>query len=65
MSELDPLIAELQAAVERLRSGALGDEEAARVVEQVAEQAGRLGRELDREARAAAADPPEGQETLL
>jgi hypothetical protein len=66
MSDLDKLVAELEQAATRLRSGELEREEAAQVVEQCAEIAARLGSELDREAREAASrgERP-GQETLL
>jgi hypothetical protein len=63
--ELDRLIAELGAAAERLRSGEADDEEAAALVERCAELAAEAGAALDREARAARAQPPPGQETLL
>jgi hypothetical protein len=63
--ELDRLIAELGAAAERLRSGEVEDEEAAALVERCAELAAEAGAALDREARAARAEPAPGQETLL
>ncbi len=47
----------------RLRSGELGSEEAARLVERCAELAGQIGSELDAQSRAAA--EVEGQERLL
>jgi hypothetical protein len=63
---LDDVIGELERAAERLRAGDLGADEAAELVETCAELAARVGRELDRAARAAAAEsPPSGQETLL
>jgi len=62
---LDAAIAELERAAERLRSGDLDHDEAAALVEECAELAARVGGELDRAARAAAAEPPSGQETLL
>lgn len=65
MSELDSLIGELDEAAARLRSGELGGDEAAALVERCAELAARLGSELERHARAAPEDAPPGQETLL
>lgn len=66
MSGLDQLVAELEAAATRLRSGELEREEAAQLVEQCAELATRVGAELDREAREAGAKGERpGQETLL
>ena len=64
MSALDPLIAELEDAAARLRSGDLEGAEAAALVDRVAELAGRIGSQLERDARAAA-EPGEGQESLL
>ena len=64
MSEhLDALVADLESAAERLRSGDLDAAEAAALVERCAELAGRVGAELDAESRAAGAT--EGQERLL
>ena len=65
MSSLDSIVSELEHAAARLRSGELDGEDAAELVERVAELAGRLGSQLEREARAAAAEPGEGQESLL
>ena len=65
MSELDPLIAELEQAAVRLRSGELQGEEAAALVERCAELAGELDQQLDRQARAARAETVPGQEKLL
>ena len=62
---LDALEADLREAAARLRAGDLSDEEAAALVERCADLAARAGAELDRRARAAAADPVPGQETLL
>ena len=62
---LDEAIAELESAAERLRRGDLDPVQAAALVEECAQLAARVGAELDRAARAAAADPPAGQETLL
>ena len=63
--ELDRLIADLNAAAERLRSGEAGDNEAAELVERCADLAARAGAALDREARATRAEPLPGQEELL
>ncbi|HYY21183.1 MAG TPA: hypothetical protein VE780_04830 [Thermoleophilaceae bacterium] len=60
---LEGLVAELGAAAAQLRSGELGREEAAQLVERCAELAARLGSELDAAGRAAA--DAEGQERLL
>ena len=60
---LERLAQELEAVAERLRSGAVDHEEAAELVERCAELAGRLGTEVDMEARRAA--ETEGQERLL
>jgi exonuclease VII small subunit len=60
---LEQLAQELEAVAERLRSGAVDHEEAAELVERCAELAGRLGTEVDVEARRAA--ETEGQERLL
>ena len=57
------LAEELEAVAERLRSGTLGHDEAAELVERCAELAGRLGAEID--ARARVAGEAEGQERLL
>jgi hypothetical protein len=61
--DLDGLIAELDRTAARLRAGELDAAEAASLVDRCAELAGRLGAELDARARAAGPDP--GQETLL
>jgi hypothetical protein len=63
LSALDDAIAELERAAARLRSEELSPEEAAELVERVAEIAGQVGAELDR--RAARDDASPGQETLL
>jgi hypothetical protein len=60
---LERLAQELEAVADRLRSGAVDHEEAAELVERCAELAGRLGTEVDVEARRAA--ETEGQERLL
>ena len=63
---LEDAVAELERAAARLRAGELEGDEAAELVERCAELAARVGAELDRAARVAAADPPaNGQETLL
>jgi exonuclease VII small subunit len=62
---LEAAIDELERAAERLRAGDLDPDEAAALVEECAELAARVGTELDRAAREAAAEPPSGQETLL
>jgi hypothetical protein len=63
---LQAAIAELDRAAARLREGDLEADEAAGLVEACAELAARVGGELDRAERAAAADPPaSGQERLL
>jgi len=65
-SVVEAAIADLERAAERLRAGDLEQSEAAALVEECAELAARVGGELDRAARAAAAEPPaSGQETLL
>lgn len=65
MTELEDLVGQLEDAAARLRSGELEGPEAAALVEQCAELAGRLARELERLARDARAEPDPGQETLL
>ncbi|HYZ71305.1 MAG TPA: hypothetical protein VE528_06560 [Thermoleophilaceae bacterium] len=63
---LQAAIAELDRAAARLRDGDLEADEAAALVEACADLAARVGAELDRAERAAAADPPvSGQERLL
>jgi hypothetical protein len=57
------LAQELESVAERLRSGTVGQEEAAQLVERCAELAGRLGSEID--SRARIAGEAEGQERLL
>jgi hypothetical protein len=66
MAEPDSVTAlaeELEAVADRLRSGTVGQDEAAELVERCAELAGRLGAEIDTRARAAG--EAEGQERLL
>jgi hypothetical protein len=66
MSELlGGLIEELETAAARLRSGELGADEAAAVVERCAELAARIGADLDAESREASQAPAAGQERLL
>jgi exonuclease VII small subunit len=64
-SGIEALVAELEDAAARLRTGGLDHDDAAALVERCAELAARLGGELDRAARAAAEPIPSGQETLL
>jgi hypothetical protein len=61
--DLDALIRELEEVAERLRSGEVQPQEAAGLVEQCAELAGRVGSELDAQSRTASES--EGQERLL
>ncbi len=66
MSEPDAvrrLTDELTAVADRLRSGELGSDEAATLVERCAELAAQLGSEID--VRARGASEVEGQERLL
>ena len=65
MTDLDAAIADLRAAADRLRAGEVDGEQAAGLVEECARIAAAVGSELDRQARAAAAEPVPGQETLL
>ena len=60
MNGLDTLIEELEQVAQRLRSGEVEPDEAARLVDRCAELAGRIGSGLD-----AAARETEGQERLL
>jgi hypothetical protein len=62
-TELDALVDELEAAAARLRSGELGPDEAAELVERCAELAARIGSGLDAASREASQS--EGQERLL
>jgi hypothetical protein len=62
-AELDALIDELEATARRLRSGQLGADEAAELVEHCSELAARVGSSLDAAGREAAHG--EGQERLL
>jgi methyl-accepting chemotaxis protein len=60
---LEDLATELEDVAARLRSGELGADEAAELVQRSAQLAGRIGAELD--ARGRSADRLEGQERLL
>ena len=60
---LEDLASELDGVAARLRSGDLGADEAAELVQRSAQLAARLGSELD--ARGRSADRLEGQERLL
>jgi hypothetical protein len=62
---IDELVAELEQTAARLREGRLEQGEAATLVERCAEIAGRVGSQLEREARAAAGGGAPGQEQLL
>ena len=63
---LEGLVRELEDAAARLREDDLGAEEAAELVERLADLAARVGSELDRAGREAERDTPgEGQEQLL
>jgi hypothetical protein len=62
---IDELVAELEQTARRLREGQLEQGEAATLVERCAELAGRVGSQLEREARAAAGGGSPGQEQLL
>ena len=59
---LDRLIDRLERAAEQLRSGELSPDAAATVVEDCAALASAAGAELERRARAAAEEPPPGQD---
>ena len=65
MSDLDALVAELEATAARLRDGELAPDDAAALVERCAELAGALGAGLEREARVQPEEEPPGQEKLL
>jgi hypothetical protein len=62
---LDRLIDRLERAAEQLRSGELSTDAAATLVEDCAALATEAGAELERRARAAAEEPPPGQNRLL
>jgi hypothetical protein len=65
MTELDRLIDRLERAAEQLRSGDLSPDAAASLVEDCAALASEASAELERQARAAAAEVPPGQDQLL
>jgi hypothetical protein len=65
MTELDHLIDRLERAAQQLRSGELSSDAAATLVEDCAALASQAGAELERQARAAAAEVPPGQDQLL
>jgi hypothetical protein len=62
---IEELVAELEATAARLRQGELEQGEAAALVERCAELAGRIGSQLEREARSAPGGTTPGQEQLL
>ncbi len=64
-STLDDLVQRLERAAEQLRSGDLGTDAAAGLVEDCAALAGQASAELERMSRATAAEPIPGQDTLL
>jgi hypothetical protein len=64
-STLDELVQRLDRAAEQLRSGDLSPDAAAGLVEDCAALAGQAGAELERMARASAAEPLPGQDSLL
>jgi hypothetical protein len=62
---IEDLVAELESAAARLRQGDLDQGEAAQLVERCADLANRVGAQLERDAREAAAGEQPGQEQLL
>ncbi len=62
---IEELVAELEQTAARLREGQLDQGEAAQLVERCADLANRVGAQLEREARTAAAGESPGQEQLL
>lgn len=64
-SSLDALVARLERAAEQLRTGDLSSDAAAGLVEDCAALASQASAELERMARAAAAEPIPGQDSLL
>ena len=63
-AELDRLITRLERAADQLRSGEVSPEAAATLVEETAVVASEASAELERLARAAAAEEPPGQGRL-
>ena len=64
-TSIDELVQELEQTAARLREGRLDQGEAATLVERCADLANRVGAQLEREARSAAAGEQPGQEQLL
>ncbi len=64
-STLDDLVQRLELAAQQLRSGDLGTDAAAGLVEDCAALAGQASAELERMSRATAAEPIPGQDSLL
>lgn len=64
-STLDELVRRLELAAQQLRSGDLGADAAAGLVEDCAAFAGQASAELERMSRASAAEPIPGQDSLL
>lgn len=62
---LDRIVRRLEGAAQQLRSGELTPDAAAGLVEDCAALAGEASAELERMARASAAEPSPGQDTLL
>lgn len=64
-STLDELVRRLELAAQQLRSGDLGADAAAGLVEDCAALAGQASAELERISRASAEQPIPGQDSLL
>jgi hypothetical protein len=64
-STIDELVQRLELAAQQLRSGDLGTDAAAGLVEDCAALAGQASAELERMSRATAAEPIPGQDSLL
>jgi hypothetical protein len=62
---IDELVGQLEQTAARLRQGDLEQGEAAQLVERCADLANRVGAQLERDAREAAAGEQPGQEQLL
>ena len=62
---IDELVRRLELAAQQLRSGDLGTDAAAGLVEDCAALAGQASAELERMSRATAAEPIPGQDSLL